>query len=58
MSMSDNIVRPFDLFVGWKDGELWIGEDNGSGCWYDCPTIDNASRLVAEYIENIQEREA
>lgn len=42
---------PFDLRVEWKNGILWISEEDGSGCRYRCQTPSQVANFVEKYIE-------
>ena len=38
--------------VEWEDGYLWIMEENGSGCKYECD-VDEISKYVDSYVQSI-----
>ena len=45
----------FSFNVEWKDGRLYITEEDGSGCSWRCKTPTEAGKYVSEYIECIIE---
>lgn len=45
----------FNFNVEWKDGRLYITEEDGSGGVWRCKTPTEAGKYVSEYIESIIE---
>jgi hypothetical protein len=43
----------FNFNLEWSDGYLYLTEEDGSGCRWECKTPEKAGEYVAKYIEAI-----